>query len=157
VQFTLRTRVAQPVEAVFPVFGEAAFVESLAPRLMGLQVTRIGLQLGDEIEVRFTGLGPRGPWISRIDSMKKSEPEIWFVDRSVELPWPFSAFHHRHGFVRDGTGTLLVDNPTFSVSPRILGIFVYPLLRLSFGMRGSVYRKRFGAPDGTTGKDVTPP
>lgn len=156
-QFTLRTRVGQPVEAVFPVFGEAAFVESLAPRLMGLQVTRIGLQLGDEIEVRFTGLGPRGPWISRIDSMEKSEPAIWFVDRSIELPWPFSAFHHRHGFVRDGRGTMLVDNPTFSVSPGILGIFVYPLLRLSFGMRRSVYRKRFGAPAGTPGKEAPAP
>jgi ligand-binding SRPBCC domain-containing protein len=157
VQFTLRTRVAQPVEAVFPVFGEAAFVETLAPRFMGLRVTKIGLQLGDEIQVQFTRLGPRGPWVSRIDSMEKGEPAIWFVDRSVELPWPFSAFHHRHGFVRDGTGTLLVDNPTFSVSPRILGIFVYPLLRLSFGMRVGVYRKRFGSPTGKPGTETAPP
>jgi ligand-binding SRPBCC domain-containing protein len=157
VQFTLRTRVAQPVEAVFPVFGEAAFVESLAPRFMGLRVTKIGLKLGDEIQVQFTRLGPRGPWVSRIDSMEQGEPAIWFVDRSIELPWPFSAFHHRHGFVRDGTGTLLVDNPTFSVSPGILGIFVYPVLRLSFGMRRGVYRKRFGPPAGTPGEGVTPP
>jgi ligand-binding SRPBCC domain-containing protein len=149
VHFTLRTRVAQPPEAVFPVFGEASFVESLAPRIMGLRVTRIGLKLGDEIEVHFSGLGPRGPWISRIDSMKSSDKAIWFVDRSIVLPWPFSAFHHRHGFVRDGTGTILVDSPSFSVSPRILGIFVYPVLRLSFGLRGRVYRKRFGTPPGS--------
>jgi ligand-binding SRPBCC domain-containing protein len=78
--------------------------------------------------------------------MNSSDEAIWFVDRSTLLPWPFSAFHHRHGFVTDGSGTILVDNPTFSVSPAVLGIFVYPALRLSFGLRGRVYRKRFGAP-----------
>ena len=45
---------------MFPVFGEAAFVETVAPRLMGVKVVRIGLELGDEIEARFTRLGRAG-------------------------------------------------------------------------------------------------
>jgi ligand-binding SRPBCC domain-containing protein len=131
--FVLRTDVAEPPDAVFGVFGQPAFVESLAPRLMGLKVLRIGMELGDEIEVRFTGLGPRGPWVSRIVSLERPGASIWFTDQSIELPRPFSAFRHHHGFEATGSGTTLVDDVTFSVRPRLLAPFVYPVLRLSFG------------------------
>ena len=139
------THVAQPPEAVFPVFGDAAFVESLAPRLMGLDVVRIGLQLGDEIEVKFTGLGPRGPWISRIVALDRSSAGITFVDRSLVLPWPFASFEHHHGFEADGTGTLIVDAPTFTTRPGLIGPFVWLFLRWSFGYRQRIYRRRFGS------------
>ena len=76
--------------------------------VVGCQVTenvknifRIGLQLGDEIEVKFTGLGPRGPWISRIVALDRSSAGITFVDRSLVLPWPFASFEHHHGFEAD--------------------------------------------------------
>jgi ligand-binding SRPBCC domain-containing protein len=146
VHFVLRTEVAQPPATVFPVFGDKAFVESLAPRLMGLRVVRIGMALGDEIEVRFTGLGPRGPWVSRIVSLERPGASTWFTDLSVQLPRPFSAFRHHHGFVATGTGTTLVDDVTFSVKPGFLAPLVYPVLRLSFGGRRRVYRRRFGKP-----------
>jgi ligand-binding SRPBCC domain-containing protein len=145
-QFAYRTLVGQPPDTVFPVFGEAAFVESLAPALMGLRVIRIGLALGDEIEVRFEGLGPRGPWVSRIESLERTPDEIWFVDRSIRLPWPFATFRHRHGFVAKGSGTVLVDDVTFTTSQRVLGPFVSAGLRLSFGFRRGRYRARFGGP-----------
>ena len=143
--FVLRTDVAEPPDAVFGVFGQPAFVESLAPRLMGLKVLRIGMEPGDEIEVRFTGLGPRGAWVSRIVSLERPGASIWFTDQSIELPRPFSAFRHHHGFEATGSGTTLVDDVTFSVRPRLLAPFVYPVLRLSFGGRRRVYRRRFGA------------
>ena len=139
------THVAQPPEAVFPVFGDAAFVESLALRLMGLDVVRIGLQLGDEIEVKFTGLGPRGPWISRIVALDRSSAGITFVDRSLVLPWPFASFEHHHGFEAEGTGTLIVDAPTFTTRPGLIGPFVWLFLRWSFGYRQRIYRRRFGS------------
>jgi ligand-binding SRPBCC domain-containing protein len=142
--FILRTSVAQPPETVFPVFGDAAFVESLAPKLMGLRVERIGLALGDEIEVRFTGLGPRGPWVSRIVEREREQGSIWFTDHSIELPKPFSAFRHHHGFEATDGGTTLVDDVTFSVSPKLLSPFIYPVLRLSFAGRRRVYQRRFG-------------
>jgi ligand-binding SRPBCC domain-containing protein len=138
--------VAEPPETVFPVFGEAAFVQSLAPRLMGLRVVRIGLELGDEIEVRFTGLGPRGPWVSRIIELDRVDRSIWFTDQSIRLPKPFSAFRHHHGFEATDGGTTLVDDVTFSVRPWLLAPFVYPVLRLSFALRRSDYRRRFGPP-----------
>ena len=145
-RFVVRTSVAIGPDTVFPVFGQKAFVESLAPRLMGLEVVRIGLQLGDEIEVQFRGLGPRGPWVSRIESLDRGPDGIWFVDRSIQLPWPFALFKHRHGFVRQGTGTMLVDDVTFTTAPAILVIAVGPALRWSFGLRRAVYRRRFGRP-----------
>jgi ligand-binding SRPBCC domain-containing protein len=144
-RLVLHTRVSQPPDVVFPVFGDASFVESLAPRLMGVEVLEIGLQLGDEISVRFKGLGPRGAWISKIVELERGDAAIWFVDRSVETPWPFASVQHRHGFVAEGTGTLLVDDVTFSGRPRIMGPLVYPLLRWSFGFRRHLYRQRFGA------------
>ena len=142
--FTVATQVATAPDAVFPVFGEAAFVESLAPKPMGLDVVKIGLNLGDEIEVRFTGLGPRGPWISRIVELAIGS-SITFVDRSEVLPWPFATFEHHHGFEATGTGTTIVDNPHFTTRPGIIGPFVWLFLRWSFGYRQRIYRRRFGA------------
>jgi ligand-binding SRPBCC domain-containing protein len=150
VRFVLRTTVAQPPAAVFPVFGEAAFVETLAPRFMGLRVKRIGLSLGDEIEVRFTRLGPRGPWVSRIVDLQREQGSIWFTDQSIELPFPFSAFRHHHGFEATGGGTTLVDDVTFSVRPWVIAPLVYVVLRLSFAGRRRVYLRRFGTPQKST-------
>jgi ligand-binding SRPBCC domain-containing protein len=144
VDFTVSTRVAQSPDVVFPVFGEAHFVESLAPAIMGLDVVKIGLQLGDEIEVRFTGLGPRGPWISRIVALDRRAGAITFVDRSQVLPWPFATFEHHHGFEASGTGTTIVDNPHFTTRPGIIAPFVWLFLRWSFGYRRRIYRRRFG-------------
>jgi len=146
--FRVTTSVAQPPDEVFPVFGEASFVQSLAPSMMGLRVVRIGLRLGEEIEVRFTGLGPRGPWISRIVSLDEGPTGIRFVDRSVELPWPFAAFEHHHGFEAEASGTMIVDAPTFTTRPGFLGPFVWLFLRWSFGYRQRVYRQRFGRAPG---------
>jgi hypothetical protein len=91
-RFVLRTAVAEPPEAVVPVFGEFSFVESLAPRLIGPRVGRIGLALGDEIVVRFTGLGPRDARVSRIVELERAHGSISFTDRGLQLPRPFSAF-----------------------------------------------------------------
>lgn len=143
--FRVTTRVAQPPDVVFPVFGDAAFVESLAPGVMGLDVIRIGLHLGDEIEVRFTGLGPRGPWVSRIIVLNESAAGIEFVDRSEQLPWPFATFEHHHGFEVDGSGTLVVDAPQFTTRVALIGPFVWLFLRWSFAYRQRIYRRRFGS------------
>lgn len=149
-RFRVATRVAETPETVFPVFGDKAFVQSLAPGFMGLEVLRIGLDLGDEIEVRFTKLGPRGPWVSRIVQLDRDAGGITFVDRSVELPWPYATFEHHHGILADGTGSNLVDEPSFTVRPRllspILGPVVWLFLRWSFVSRGRAYQARFGTP-----------
>jgi ligand-binding SRPBCC domain-containing protein len=145
-RFKVETRVAQDPETVFPVFGDKAFVESLAPGFMGVKVLRIGLALGDEIEIRFTRLGPRGPWFSRIVSLDRGPGGITFVDRSLKLPWPYATFEHHHGILADGSGSRLVDEPSFTVRPRILAPVVWLFLRWSFAMRGRAYRRRFGTP-----------
>lgn len=145
-QFRVETRVAQPPDEVFPVFGDKAFVESLAPWFMGVKVLRIGLALGDEIEIRFTRLGPRGPWVSRIVEETRDAAGITFVDRSIQLPWPYATFQHHHGILPDGSGSLLVDEPTFTVKPGILEPVVGLFLRWSFRSRGKAYQARFGRP-----------
>lgn len=147
-QFRVETRVAQPPDQVFPVLGDKAFVESLAPWFMGVTVLRIGLALGDEIEIRFTRLGPRGPWVSRIVEETHDDAGITFVDRSIQLPWPYATFQHHHGIMVDGTGSLLVDEPSFTVKPAILEPVVGWFLRWSFRARARAYQQRFGRPTG---------
>jgi ligand-binding SRPBCC domain-containing protein len=144
VRFVVRTNVATPPDVVFPVFGEKAFVESLSPRIMGLHVVRIGLALDDEIEVRFAGLGPRGPWVSRIDTLERSAGSIFFVDESTEIPWPFRWVHHHHGLIASGGGTTLIDDVRFETRLRLLGALVYPVLWWSFVRRRRAYEARFG-------------
>jgi ligand-binding SRPBCC domain-containing protein len=145
VRFVLSTPVAAPLDTVFRVFGEASFVEELVPRVMGLRVVRIGLEVGDEIEARFSGLGPRAPWVSRIVSLDRADAAIWYIDESVRTPFPFASFRHRHGFVGHEAGTLLVDDVTFETRPAFLGPLVLPLVRVSFAYRRGPYRRRFGA------------
>jgi len=144
--FVLEHRVAKPPAVVYPVFGDAAFVESLAPPSAGLEVLQIGLGVGAEIRVRFHGLGPRGrDWVSRIEELDENDDAIWFVDRAVQIPWPFASFRHRHGFVSEDSGTLLVDDVSFATRPALIGPLIRPLLRHQFAYRGRIYRERFGA------------
>lgn len=144
-RFTVRTAVLPPPEEVFPVFGEAAFVESVAPRFMRLQVLKIGLALGDEIDIRMRAIVPIS-WVSTIVSEQRGEEAIWFADRSSDvMPWPLSKWEHHHGFVRSPPGgTVIVDAPRFEVKPRLLAPIVFPLLYLSFLLRRRPYRRRFG-------------
>ncbi len=144
-RFVLEHRVAQPPAAVYPVFGDASFVEALAPPSAGLEVLQIGLGLGAEIRVRFRGLGPRGrDWVSRIEELDESGATIWFVDHAVQIPWPFATFRHRHGFVAENGGTLLVDDVAFTTRPALVGPLVRLILRHQFAYRGRIYRERFG-------------
>jgi ligand-binding SRPBCC domain-containing protein len=144
-RFVLEYQVGQSPAAVYPVFGEAPFVESLAPPSAGLEVIEIGLGLGAEIRVRFRGLGPRGrDWVSRIEEFYESPTRICFVDRAVQIPWPFATFRHRHEFIARGGGTLLVDDVEFTTTPALIGPLVLPILRHQFRYRGRIYRERFG-------------
>jgi ligand-binding SRPBCC domain-containing protein len=144
-RFTVRTAVLPPPEEVFPVFGEAAFVESVAPRFMRLQVLKIGLALGDEIDIRMRAIVPIS-WVSTIVCEQRGEEAIWFADRSSDvMPWPLSKWEHHHGFVRSPSGgTVIVDAPRFEVRPRLLAPIFFPLLYLSFLLRRRPYRRRFG-------------
>ncbi len=144
-RFVVRTAVAPPPDEVYPVFGEPAFVESVAPRFMRLRVLRIGLAVGDVIDIEMRpGLTIR--WISEVVSLDRGDDAIWFADRSRDvMPWPLSAWEHHHGFVRSPSGaTTIVDAPRFEVRPRLLAPLVYPLLYLSFLLRRRPYRRRFG-------------
>jgi len=144
-RFVVRTAVAPPPEEVYPVFGEAAFVESVAPRFMRLRVLRIGLAVGDVIEIEMRPAWTIR-WVSEIVSLDSGEDAIWFADRSSDvMPWPLSAWEHHHGFVRSRSGaTVIVDAPRFEIRPRLLAPVVYPLLYLSFLLRRRPYRRRFG-------------
>jgi ligand-binding SRPBCC domain-containing protein len=142
-RFAVRTSVRPPPEQVYPVFGDARFVESVAPRLMRLEVVKIGLDVGDAIEIRMLR---RIRWVSEVVSQERAEDAIWFVDRSADVkPWPLRRWEHHHGFVRgaDG-GTVIVDAPRFEVRPRVIAPLAYPLLYLSFRLRRGAYRRRFG-------------
>lgn len=144
-RFTVNTAVAAPLAEVYPVFGDASFVASLAPRLLRLTVVRIGLRVGDVIEIRMRpGLHVR--WISEVVSERVEHDAIWFVDRSSDvMPWPLAAWEHTHGFVRTPAGgTLIVDRARFEVRPRVLAPACRALLHASFVARRAPYRRRFG-------------
>lgn len=144
-RFTVRTAVASPRDEVFATFGDAAFVKSLVPRFLRLEVLRIGLRVGDVIELRMhPGFEIR--WTSEIISASHGAGAIVFVDRSSDvMPWPLSTWEHHHGFECGPTGgTVIVDAPRFEVRPAVLAPLVYPLLYASFVLRRWPYRRRFG-------------
>jgi hypothetical protein len=82
-EFTVRTAVASPPD-VLPAFGDPSFVRSIAPRFLRLDVLRIGLRVGDALELRMHP-GFDVLWNSVIVAAGEHGGDRWFVDRSTDV------------------------------------------------------------------------
>jgi ligand-binding SRPBCC domain-containing protein len=82
-------------------------------------------------------------WISDIIDQNALESEIYFVDEGSKLPFFLSYWKHRHRMIKDGKGTIIIDDITFK-TPSILSDYLfYPLMYLQFLYRKPIYQKVF--------------
>jgi ligand-binding SRPBCC domain-containing protein len=85
-------------------------------------------------------------WRTRIERVT---PGLSFVD--AQLRGPYRAWFHEHEFVREGSGTLMIDRVWYAPPFGWLGeiaqvLLVARNLRRIFRFRGQRARLRFGAP-----------
>ena len=137
----ITTFVRHDYERVYYGFDEKLFI-SLSPPLMPLRLLRFdGCKTGDEVHLML----PFGQkWVSVIVEDKITDDEIFFVDEGIRLPFVLKKWRHRHRIIKNGTGSKIIDDILFEGSSPFIEKMIYPMLKMAFAYRGSVYRRYFG-------------
>ena len=97
----------QPIDKVFPFFGEARNLEMLTPPWVKFKVLTpepIAMRMGMLIDYRIKVHGLPIHWQTEIIEWN---PPHRFVD--VQLSGPYTLWHHTHTFIERDGGTLCRD------------------------------------------------
>ena len=140
----LKTRVGQPLTAVWTGFDRALF-DRLSPPFPPVEVVRFdGCRKGDVVHLRLNFLLFQQDWISLIIDQQTGTDEIYFIDKATQMPFFLHYWQHRHRLLRDGSGgTIIVDDITFQTPFQLTDYLMYPLLWLQFAYRKPIYRRIF--------------
>jgi ligand-binding SRPBCC domain-containing protein len=138
--------VASNPDSVWSGFDEALF-KSLAPPFMPMRLKRFdGCLKGHRVELQIW----MGRWLDWhaliIEQRHEADGSYVFVDKGVKLPWFLTDWQHQHEIRPHGSGSLVVDDITFT-QPWYL-LLMAPALMFPFWFRRSAYRRRFGHPNG---------
>ena len=139
-QFQIKTEVQQDYQSVFMGFDRKLFL-ALNPPLMPLKLLRFdGCKTGDEVHLELAfGL----KWVSLVTDFQEREDEIFFIDQGVQLPFFLTHWRHKHRIIKNGTGSILIDDIIYRSSSKIMDYLLYPFLWTQFKYRSPVYRKLF--------------
>lgn len=139
----ISTKVNQSLPKVWEGFDLALF-SKLAPPFPPVKVKAFGGCLkGDQVHLELNFLLFKQDWISDIVDQKQTEYEIYFIDEGTKLPFFLSYWYHRHGMVKDGEGTIIIDDITFKTPTILTDYLFFPLMYLQFLYRKPIYRKVF--------------
>ncbi len=140
----LKTFVEQTPEKVFEGFDQSLFLK-LKPPGVALKLLRFdGSEQGDIVEMQLHFGLFKQKWTSTITDSGKSAEEIYFVDEASgkDLPFFLTKWKHRHRLIREGSGTLIVDEIDYK-APFGLNLLLYPALWMQFAYRKPIYRREF--------------
>lgn len=140
----LKTYVEQPPEEVFEGFDQNLFLK-LKPPGVSLKLLRFdGSQKGDIVKMQLNFGLFKQEWTSTITDSGKSEEEIFFVDEAEgkALPFFLKEWKHQHRLLRQGAGTLIVDDIYYK-APLGMNLLLYPALWMQFAYRKPIYRREF--------------
>lgn len=142
-ELKFETPVKMSLQEIIPKFNQDLF-EDLAPPLIPFQVERFdGCNKGDEVHL-VMGFPPlKQKWVSHITESHTTDEEFLFVDEGALLPFPLTAWKHIHIVRKTSSGSVLVDDISFTCS-RILAPLLKIGLKCYFSMRQQRYRKAFG-------------
>lgn len=139
-QFKIKTTVEQDYQSVFMGFDKRLFL-ALNPPLMPLKLLRFdGCKTGDEVHLELA-FGMK--WISLVTDFQEREDEIFFIDEGIQLPFFLTYWRHKHRIIKNGTGTILIDDITYRSSSKIMDYLLFPFLWMQFKYRSPVYRRIF--------------
>jgi len=131
---TAEVELPQPLETVFPFFGDAHNLERITPPWLAFEILTpdpIQIEEGVELDYRLRVRGLPIRWTSRIESWL---PPHRFSDRQIR--GPYRRWEHEHSFEARGTSTLARDRVEFEVrGGRIPGLLVARDVRRIFEYR----------------------
>jgi ligand-binding SRPBCC domain-containing protein len=135
---TLRSKVNMPLETVYKRFDADLFTYLLPP---GAQLIAFGgSKKGDVVHLT---LPLAGEWISEITEDGATADQHYFIDEGRKLPFPLKEWRHKHILHRDGAGTTIEDNMTYSAGNRLIDVLIYPFLFIAFLPRRWQYKRFF--------------
>lgn len=134
-----RVRVAATFDDVWQFHSRISGLEALTPGFMNLEIERVEGPDGEvdpeilvpgttiEMSVRPFGVGPRQPWVARIEEQEidREAGRARFVDTMAEGPLP--TWHHTHRFYESGDETVVDDEVRYELPCGPLGRAVSPL------------------------------
>ena len=140
------TKVSGNYREVMAQFDRKLF-EALKPKQGKMEIVEFtGSKKGDRVHIRFTS-PIRAEWVSDIVEDHIGEEEAYFVDEGVELPFPLSAWRHKHIVKKiDEQTSLIVDDIYYEAQNWLLSKLMYPAIYLGFAPRGKIYQEYFGKP-----------
>lgn len=138
-----KTPVKGTVKDVFNQFNESLF-SKLKPPGVKVEIVRFdGCKKGDAIDLNLISPMGKQQWKGEVTDWFSSEEECYFVDEGRVLPFPLSAWKHKHLIKSENNQTFIIDDIQFEIKPAIIGIFYYPILWSVFKYRGPIYRRIF--------------
>ncbi len=111
-----------PIEEVFPFFGDAYNLERITPEFLRFKVLSTSereVKKGTLVNYRLRLHGIPFGWQTIIEEW---EPGVRFIDR--QLKGPFKLWHHTHEFESHDGGTLIRDHVRYDLPLGALGRFV---------------------------------
>jgi ligand-binding SRPBCC domain-containing protein len=142
-KINIQTKVNQSLPNVWKGFNLTLF-KKLSPPFPPVIIKEFGgCMKGDKVHLQLNFLLFKQDWISDIIDQQNTDSEIFFIDEGTKLPFFLSAWHHKHRLVKDGSGTIIIDNITFKTPTILTDYIFYPLMYLQFLYRKPIYRKIF--------------
>ncbi len=136
--------VNSPIHKVFDAFTLPLF-QKLAPPLSQMDILQFdGSKKGDEVKFSMGFLSIRQFWYGMIIDDFKSEDECFFIDIGKKLPWPFTAWNHKHIFRKvSANQTKLIDELEYECSNPLFELVLIPMMIGYFHYRKYIYKKEF--------------
>lgn len=119
------TRLAQPIDRVFPFFADAANLERITPPELRFRILTpaADMRAGAVIRYSLSLFGVRFRWTTEIT---RWDPPHEFVD--VQSSGPYRQWIHSHRFRPDGGGTLMEDTVDYALPFQPLGELALPIV-----------------------------
>ena len=125
-RFYEETRLAHPLERVFPFFSSAANLERITPPELRFRILTPDVEMREGALIRYSLrlFGVPFKWTTEIT---RWDPPHEFVD--VQIKGPYRQWIHTHRFRREGEGTSMEDTVDYALPFQPLGELAFPLVR----------------------------
>jgi ligand-binding SRPBCC domain-containing protein len=139
----IKTKVNQDYRKVFPQFGLKLFM-ALKPPFLPVILDRFdGSKKHDQVHMTINLIFKKEKWITVIIDEGEKENELYFIDVGKVLPFFLTKWIHKHRIIKNGNGSIIIDDIFFKTPNPVLGIFFYIIFLIQFFYRKPVYKKYF--------------
>lgn len=140
--FKIKTPLKKDFKTVFAGFDQQLFEFLLPPKSVAKLIAFGGSKKGDIVHIGFL-LPYKAEWISEITHDEQNENECIFIDEGMQLPFGLKTWTHKHIVRKEGNGSVIVDDITFTCANQLLTLLFYPIWYMAFSGRKKQYKKYF--------------